>query len=790
MTTRDHPPEAGVLAAGVAGPDARMREALARAPRRVEGRDKVTGRVRYAGDLKAHDLGPGLGAMDVAVVIPSTRATGRVLAVDAAEALAAPGVRLVMTHENAPRLHKVLSLTNAEIGELLPLQDDVLHYAGQCVAVLVADTWENARDAAQLVHVRYADPTPGARAAAFTLEHALGRAQDAKKVGGGDPGQVEVGDPDAAFAAAPHQVDLTFASEPHHHNQMEPGAIAAAWGDDGGLTVHVPTQFSYGDAMILGQAFDFALKDRLPRIIGQVLGGFEFDNKVRVVSTMAGGAFGGKNGNVHLLLAPMAAKLTGRPVRLVLARDHVFSLMPFRGASRQRLRLAAGADGRLQALIQDSVAAQGAKGDYIEALGETVEKAYACPNVRVHTQAARLDTNAAGWMRGPGSCLGRFASEVAMDALAHQVGMEPLEFRLLNYADVEPDTGHEWSSKSLKQCYQAAAERVGWFDRDPRVGSMREGRLLVGYGMATSLYPVKQMPAVARVILGRDGRARVQTATHEIGQGAITAMTQIAAEALGMAVADVTLEYGDTVLPYGGMTVGSMSTLTNGAAVHEAAAGVKHAVCARAVRDPASPLFGLAAHDVRVADGRVATADGRGERVAALMARHPDGRIEEEAITGRDMGRSKYGRQTFGAQFAKVLIDPDTMHVQVGRLVGAFAGGRAINPLLVRSQLMGAMVWGLGQALFEETTIDERTGAWMNRNLGEALVPTNADVDGIEALIIEEDDTRAHPLGVKGMGEVGVVGTAAAIGNAIFHATGVRLTALPFRIDRLLAGAA
>lgn len=782
-----HPPDAGVL-----GPDARMRDALARAPRRVEGRDKVTGRVRYAGDFDAAGVGTPDDGLDVAIAITSTRAAGRVAAVDATEALAAPGVRLVMTHENAPRLHKVLSLTGTEIGELLPLQDDVLHYAGQCVAVLVANTWENARDAARLVRVRYADPAH-APATAFTLERGLGRAEDAAKVGGGDKGQVEVGHPDAAYDAAEHKVDLTFDTSPHHHNQMEPGAIAAAWGDDGGLTVHVPTQFSYGDAMMLGQAFGFGLKDRLPRLLGQVLGGLAFDNKVRVVSTMAGGAFGGKQGNVHLLLAPMAARLTGRPVRLVLAREHVFSLMPFRGASRQRLRLAAGADGRLQAIIQDSVAAQGAKGSYVEAIGETVEKAYACPNIRVHTQSARLDTNASGWMRGPGSSLGRFASEVAMDALAHEVGLDPLDFRLLNHADVEPDTGHEWSSKSLKQCYQLAAERIGWFGRDPGVGAMREGRLLVGFGMATSLYPVKQMPAVARVILERDGRARVQTAMHEIGQGAITAMTQIAAEALGLPFADVRFEYGDTALPYGGMTVGSMSTLTNGAAVYDAGQLVKRALCKRAARDPESPLYGAHRHDLDVVGGRVVAPGapgGAGESVAALMARHPEGKIEEEAITRRDMGRSTYGRQSFGAQFAKVLIDPDTMHVQVERLVGAFAGGRAINPLLVHSQLIGAMVWGLGQALMEETVVDERTGRWMNRSLGEALVPTNADVDGIEAIIVDEDDTRAHPLGIKGMGEIGGVGTAAAIGNAIFHATGARLTALPFRIDRLLGAVA
>ena len=439
--------------------------------------------------------------------------------------------------------------------------------------------------------------------------------------------------------------------------------------------------------------------------------------------------------------------------------------------------------------MQDVILAQGAKGTYVEPAGETVTKSYACPNILVHCQSARLDTNAPGWMRGPGACLGQFALDTAMDALAVKMGIDPLEFRLRNHADVEPGSGHGWSSKSLKQCYAAAADRIGWHLRDPRVGSMREGRYRVGYGMTTSVYPVRQLPTLARIILGADGQARVQTAAHEIGQGLITAMTQLAAEGLGLPLAQVRLEWGDTALPYGSMTVGSMSALSNGASIVEAAAAVKAAIVKRAVRDRASPLYGSNRHDIDVVDGRVGHPDGKGESVAALMARHPDDPIEEEAITGRDFGRSKYGRQTFGAQFAKVLVDIETGHLRVERLIGAFAGGRPINPMLVRSQCLGGMVWGLGQALMEESLMDARTGVLMNRNLGEALVPAHADIADLDAIIIAEDDTRGHPIGIKGMGEIGVIGTPAAIGNAIFHATGVRLTTLPFRIERLMAGA-
>ena len=753
-------------------------------PRRLEGRDKVRGRARYAGDITSPEMG---GVLDVAVAVTSTQASGQVLAIDDAAALAMPGVRLVVTHENAPRLHKVLSLTGAEIADLLPLQDADIHYSGQCLALVVADTLEHARAAAAAVVVRYSAPDPQA---AFTLAQGGDRAKDADKVGGGEPGQVKIGDPEPAYEKSDFQVDITFDTAPHHHNAMEPGAVVAAWDADGGLTVQLPTQFSHGEAVILGEAFAFGLKDRLPRLISQVFGGFDFNHQVRVMGTLVGGSFGGKTSNVQLLLAPLAAKLTGRPVKLVLTRAQTFSLMPYRGETRQRIRLGADAHGQLQAIIQDAVLAKGTAGQFVEPTSEATVKAYKSPNIGVHQQAAALDLNAPGWMRGPGACLGQFALESALDMLAEKAGLDPLDIRLRNYADVEPDTGKEWSSKSLIECYQAGAARIGWADRNPRPASMREGGRLVGYGMATAIYPVKQMPAVARVTLGADGRAVAQTATQEIGQGMITALTQIAAETLGLELEAVRLEWGDSALPYGGMTVGSMTTLSAGAAIQEAAEAVRHALSKWVVHDPASPLHGQPAEALQVAQGRLLAPDGTSEAVAAAMARHPEGSLSEEAVTGRTFGHSAYGRSAFGAQFVKVSVDPDTLHVQVERLVGAYAGGRVINPVLVRSQLIGAMVWGVGQALLEESTLDPRTGRWMNTNLAEALVPTHADIADIEAIIIEEDDTRGHPLGVKGMGEIGIVGTSAAIANAIYHATGQRLTSLPMRLDKLLAGPA
>lgn len=753
------------------------------APRRIEGRDKVMGKAVYVGDFYSDRLEC---VIDVAYAVTSTQGTGSVLSIETAAALKSEGVHAVLTHENAPRLKKVLSLNGTEIGDILPLQDNKLHYNGQCIALVVADSLEHARNAALLVKVMYSEPESNA---AFTLQQGQVRLSDAKQVGAMEKGKETIGDPNGVYGLSTHRVDVSATSSPHHHNAMEPGAIIATWEEDGGLTIRMPSQFCYGDAVILGEAFGFGLKERLPRIVGQVLGGLEFDNKIRVITPLAGGAFGSKQANIHTLLAPMAAKVVGRAVKLVLSREQMFSMMPFRGQTQQRLRMSADINGNLEATLHDIQIAQGAGGSFTEPVSENTMKAYACKNIGVNNKSARLDTGAPGWMRAPGASLGLFAMEIAMDMLAEKVGIDPLEMRLRNHADVEPDTGHEWSSKSLKQCYQVAATRSGWFDRDVRVGSMREGRQLVGFGMATSIYPTRMLPAVASITLYPTGNAVVKSAVHEIGQGMLTTMTQVAAEHLGLPLSAVKLEWGDTRLPYGSMAVGSMGALTNGAAIAEAAIQVSKALFRIVVKDASSLLHGQQVAHLAIKGEFIVAEDGTKELVTTAASRLSKP-IEEEAITGRPPQLPtlphKYGRCVFGAQFAKVLIDPDTMHLKVERLVGAFAGGRALNPMLVRSQLMGGMVWGLGQALMEETSIDPRTGLWMNGNLGEALVPVNADAGGIEAILIEEDDRRGHPLGIKGMGEIGGIGTAAAVSNAIYHATGKRLTSLPMKIENLL----
>ena len=744
-------------------------------PHRLEGVEKVTGRVVYAGDIVRSQAGE---ALDHAVAVTAPQASGTVVRIDATAALAVPGVRLVLTHENAPRLRKVNSPLGTEIGDYLPLQDARLRYADQCVALVVAADLQAARQAAALVRVECSPPDPDAR---FTLESAPERAKPAKTVGGGDKGRERHGDPEAAYAAATHRIDLAIDTAPHHHNAMEPGVAVAEWNGDGGVHVRLPTNFSYGDALALAQAFGFALGERLPRLAAQFVGDIRFGGKVRVSATLAGGAFGGKGGNTHLLLAAMAAKANGRAVKLVLTRRQTFSLMPYRGETRQRVRLGADAAGKLTALIHDAMVAKGKAGSFVEPVCEVSAKTYACPAFLIDTRVAALDRGAPGWMRAPGACVGQFALEVAMDELAEAAGLDPLDLRLRNYADTVPGSGRPWSSKSLRACYAAASERIGWDARDPAVGAMRERGKLVGYGMATAAYPVKQLPAAARITLRPDGTALVEAGTHEIGQGAFTALSQIAAEALGLPLAAVTLLWGDTDLTFGGMTAGSSTTLSLGSAISEAAAPIRDKLVRLAVADRQSPLAGARPRAVTLADGRLLGPEGRCEGIATLLARHPRAQLSHRAMTGRTFGRSRYGRMAFGAQFARVLVDPDTSEVRVDRMVGAFAGGRVINPVLARSQLIGGMVWGLGQALMEETVLDHRTGRWVNADLGEALVPVHADVPAIEALLVEEDDTRGNPLGAKGLGEIGVVGTAAAIANAIHHATGQRLHALPLR---------
>ena len=751
---------------------------------RLEGRGKVTGRAVFTDDLREDALG---FAFATAVPVTSTVARARIRRIDTAAALAVPGVRLVMTHANAPRLRKVTSLSMAEAGERLPLQDDRVRWHGECVALVVADTLLAARTAARLVAVEY---EPEATPPAVTLMDAQDRLRPVKRAGIA-PGRIARGDAEAALAGAAIRIEAEYRTAPYHHNTIEPSAVIARWDEDGGVTLHAAVQWHHVDTLAIGQAFALGHADGLVGFARRKLLGHAFAGKVRLVNHLAGGAFGRNLAMVHLFLAPMAARLAGCAVKVVLDTRDTFSLLSYRGEVRQRLRLGATDEGRLASLVVEADVAVGAAGQYVEPVGSWSCQIYAQPAHLLRHRVARLDLNGTGWMRAPGGAGAMFALESAMDELAHRLGMDPLDLRLRNHADRDPESGKPWTSKHLRDCYAQGAQAIGWHAR-PRGGTARaaEGRL-VGYGMATSYESCFRFPASVAVTLGRDGRAVVAATVAEMGQGAWTGLHGLAAEALGLAPADVSLETGGTALPAGAGAIASTGVHSNGQSLLAAAAAVRAELLGFATRDPASVLHGLSPASLAITGGVVRGPGNRSETVGAIMARHPAGTLRKTVTTGRDFGRSKTKKATFGAVFAEVSVDPVTLHVRVERLVGAFDCGQILQPAIARSQLIGGMIWGLGQALFEATHPDRRTGRWTNADLAEALVATQADVPPAIEVITVGEGVRAPgaPLYLKGVSEIGVIGVAPAIANAIFDATGLRLRDLPLRIDARLAAA-
>jgi xanthine dehydrogenase YagR molybdenum-binding subunit len=749
------------------------------APMRLDGRAKVLGKALYTGDTTDSSFEPYLqpgeqaGPMLYAAVVQSEHLAGKVRSIDTAAAEAVPGVRLVMTHTNAPRLKKVSTMMQSELTKYLPLQETKLYYHGQPLAVVVADTLEIATHAASLVEVRYA-----VKHGRTDFDANLKHAKHEKKVGAGDKGQQERGHPRAAYKDAPVQLDQWYTTDAAHHNPIEPAATVAYWHAESPapirLTVICSTQFVYGDAIVLGQTFGLGVKDSMLRFGLQLAFGKELDSKVRVVAPLIGGGFGSKGSNSHMLLAAMAAKLVGQPVKLVLTRQQVFSMMPYRGAARQRIRLGAAPDGRLISMLHEGLIQSAETASFVEPLGEFTPHLYAVENMLIDHRSVKLNVNAPGWMRAPGIAPAQFAIESAMDELAEQVGIDPIELRLRNDAEVDPETGHEWSSKSLNECFEAGAKAIGWERRQGTPGTLRErdaehgvGYERIGYGVATAVYPTNQFPATARLILRADGTVLAQSSAHEIGQGAITVLAQVAAEAVGVPLRKVVMELGDTTLPMAMMAGGSSTTLSVGSALES---------FYRA--DPSH----LSHRDGLLFDPR---SPGTAEAVGPLLSRNGLTEVVAKGIAGRTFGRSPYGRAAFGAQFARVVVDEASGHIRVTRMVGAFAAGRILNARTARSQLLGGMVWGLGQALLEQSVLDTRNGAWVNSNLAEAHVPVNADVPQIDVLMIDEDDSRGSRLGAKGIGELGITGAAAAIANAVYNATGKRIRSLPITLDKV-----
>jgi xanthine dehydrogenase YagR molybdenum-binding subunit len=746
-----------------------MTTAIGQPVDRVDGHAKVTGGGRYSAEI-------ALPGMAYAVLVGADVASGRISEIRATEAERADGVLAVLTHQNLPKIAAQPPLLpslwgHAAPGEtFFPMQDEVVHYAGQPVAMVVADTLERAQHAATLVRVSYQ-----AAPSTTTLDQGRDQAYEPQRIFGGLlPGRIEHGDIDAGLAGADVRLEVTYRFAANHHNPIEPSATTAVWDHDQ-LTL-----------------YDSTMGITATRLTVAALLGMS-PTKVRVITHFVGGAFGSKAMVwPHVTLAAMAARQAGRPVKLALTRPQMFTSCGHREEQEQQVALGATREGRLTALRHLKLSATSPFDDWAEPSIGTDAQAYACPNYQGFYRLVHANTITPTFTRAPGDATGMYALECAMDELADRLGLDPLELRLRNHADVDPISGNPWSSKGLKECYQRGAERFGWQGRNPAPRSQRDGHWLIGSGMATAAYVVPAFPGLqpqrALARLYADGSAVIQCGTQEFGTGVATAMSQVAADGLGIPLDRVHFELGDTELPNASSAVGSAGAGMVSSAVHVAATALRDQLVARAIADDKSPLHGADPRAVAVRDGRMSLLDRPepGETYGELLRRNLLEEVEALGTwnpTGADTG---YAMTTFGAQFAEVAVDADLGLVRVRRLVGAFAPGRVLNPRTARGQLMGGMLWGLGQALLEGTRMDSRLGRWANASLGDYLVPVNADAPDVEVELVEVRDEVVNPLGVKGAGEIGQVGLAAAIANAVFHATGRRIRELPIAVEHLL----
>ena len=726
---------------------------------RRDGVLKVKGEARFAADNHP----PG---MLYAVLAVSSIARGSVTFLDVEAAKRHPGVVDVMTPAHKPPLAADPDAkTNPFMFRLELLQNDEVRYANQAIAVVIAETLEAATEGAVLLAPRY-EALP-ARIGLDGNESFV-----PPVVGLGHPPEHRHGDVEAGLAAASHRIEATYETPMQYHNAMEPHAIVAAWDGDT-LSVDTPSQ---GLAMAQG------------RIAG--LFGIS-PEKIHIRSPFLGGGFGSK-GLISgpQILGIMAARLVGRPVKLVLRREHMYGPVGHRSASRQTVRIGADDDGMLTAIDHRARIASSSFDDFFESNANVSHALYASPAIATAHEAVRLDTGTPLFMRAPGEAPGSIALESAIDEAAAACGIDPLAFRLKNYAEVEPISGKPFSSKALRECYAQGAERFGWSQRPLQPRQMRdENGFLVGWGMGTAIFPALMFQAEARAVIRADGSGVMETGAHDMGQGARTAFAQIAADALGLDLERMEFKAGSSDLPDAGIAGGSAHTATAGMAIHNAGAAVIAALADLATGDDRSPLFGAGNAGVIARDGLLFRRDDetRSESYADILGRAGLAQIEARGKGAADpAAQSAYAMHAHGAVFAEVKVDPDLGQVRVSRMVGAFAAGRIINPHLVRSQIYGGMIWGLSFALHERAVMDPRSGRTLNANLGEYHVPVNADVPPMEAIMIEENDPHVNALGIKGVGEIGITGSAGAIANAVWHATGIRVRRFPIGLDDLL----
>ncbi|MEO8334303.1 MAG: xanthine dehydrogenase family protein molybdopterin-binding subunit [bacterium] len=686
---------------------------------RVDGRLKVTGAAKYSAEMPAAN-------MSYAVIVQSTIANGHITKIDTRNARAVPGVIEIITHENAPKLPEAPPGTRV----LTLLQDALVRYNGQPIALVIADTLEHATEAAHRVKATYVStkPTTTMKASeAYAPKGGQGRSADSLK-----------GDVVAGLAKADVRIEHTYSTPIENHNPMEPhSTVVVPDGDK--LTVYDATQYVIGD------------RDTIAKTLGLP------PENVRLVCYFTGGGFGSKGSAwSHVPLAAMAARVVKRPVKLMLSRRQMYGPVGARPETEQKIALGAMRDGTLTAIRHESLSHTSRFEDFLEPAAMQTRILYESPNIETKHRLVKLDVGTPTYQRAPGHATGTYALESAMDELAVALAMDPLELRLKNYAEKDPESGRPWSSKSLRECYRVASEKFGWSKRVAKPASLRDGNVLIGYGMATATYPTNRQKASAVVHLTeQNGRvhALVQTATQDIGTGTYTVMTQVAADALGLPVEQVRFELGDSRMPPSPVSGGSMTAASTGSAVND--------VCKEARRQLAA----------QIASGK-------------SLASNPLS-VTQESAPGSE--RQRYSMHSFGAVFAEVRVDRDLGEIRVPRIVGAYGAGRILNAKLAHSQLVGGVVWGLGMALEEETIVDRRTGRYLNADLAEYHVPVNADIGQLDVSFVDEEDKVVNPIGVKGIGEIGITGVAAALANAVYNATGVRVRDLPITLDKVMS---
>ena len=723
---------------------------------RVDGRLKVTGRAKYAAEFAVPNV-------VYAVLVQSTIGAGAITGFDLSIAQSMPGVLAIITPENAPKL-ATKGGTQQTVRTPLLQNMDIL-FNGQHVAIVVADTLEHANDAATRVAVKYRRTEP-----ITSMDAVLDQAYVPKNFRNGERSPDSMrGNPDLSFTDGAAKVDATYVTPMEHHNPMEPHATIARWDGDR-LTVWTATQGISGAQTTLASMF-----------------GIEAAN-VRVLCPYVGGGFGCKGSTwPPATLAAMAAKVVGKPVKLVLTRAQMFTSNGYRPRTVQKLRFAADAHGHLVSMRHDGFSQMSLPplGEFAEPVGLATEMLYDCPNVAVTHRLVATNSSLPTYMRAPGLASGNFALESAIDELAVALRMDPLEFRLRNYAETDQYQSRPFASKMLRECYQQGADAFGWSRRSHEPRSMREGNMLIGWGMATSTYPTHRSPASALVRVGADGTALVQVGSQDLGTGTYTVMSQIAADTLGMDVQRVQCALGDSTLPHAPVSGGSMTVASVGPAVLAASQAVRDKLFDLALNDRRVGWVGIDRAALRLQGGAVIGPQGR-VSVAELLAHQGQDSVEANSNVKAGEEAKHYAMHAFGAQFVEVRVDADLGVIRVNRFVGAFDGGRIMNTKTAHSQLIGGIVFGLGMALFEETHVDGETGRVVNANVADYLLPVNADVPDIQAIVVENYERNSNPLGAKGIGELPMVGVAAAVANAVHHATGVRVRKVPIRIEDLL----